>query len=120
MRDSVDDARRQLDRLREALTSPSPKDLEGTIPELERAVQAMAASVGRMQQDIAQGKAIDAALRHDVAALSGEIGVVQRLLDRGRELCKGRAILVAIAAGGYGASGKPAPLRPSSSIKIEG
>jgi predicted nucleic acid-binding Zn-ribbon protein len=116
MRASVDRVRRQMDRLRAALISPSPKDLEAALPELERAVASMAASL----EEMLRGKQIDAGLQRDVAALSAEIAVVQRLLDRGQELCRGRAILIATAAGGYQASGNPAPLRPGCSIQIEG
>ena len=95
MQAPIDAARRPLNRLREALISPSPQDLEAVIPELSESIAAMEAS-------------------------AQELDLAQQLLDRGRELCAARSILVATAAGGYGASGKPAELRPGSSITIEG
>jgi len=125
MRSAVDDARRQLDRLREALLSPSPQDLEEAMPELARAIASMETSTYALKKAPVCGEApdaglLDAGLRNDLEALCRELRVAQKLLDRGRELCAARAMFVATAAGGYGASGKPSALRPSSSIKIEG
>jgi hypothetical protein len=116
MRDLVDDARRQLDRVREALASSDPQNLADVLPELESAV----ASVRQLEQTLAKGETPEAGLSLDLAALAQELSIAQRLLERGQELCCARAILVAIAAGGYGASGQPAALRPGSSIRIEG
>jgi hypothetical protein len=120
MRASLDATRRQLDRLREALISPSPQDLEAAIPEFACSIAAMETSAREMEAALSRGEAPPPELRAELAALCEELSVAQKLLDRGRELCAARSILVATAAGGYGASGKPAELRPGSSIRIEG
>jgi hypothetical protein len=116
MRACVEDVRGRLARLRVALTSANPQDLAAAAPELEDAV----AMVAELERKCAQGAAPEAGLSRDLAGLARDLAIVERLLDRGRELCNARAILVATAAGGYGASGKPAALRPGSSIAIEG
>ena len=120
MRASVEDARRYLDRLRVALASPSLRDIEEALPELARAVASMAASRKDLERKLESGQAPDAGLARDLTTLSREIGIARRLADRGVELCNGRAILLATAAGGYVASGKPAPLNLGWRIEIEG
>lgn len=120
MRSSVQDARRQIDRLREALISSSPKELEDAVPDLAGAVTSMETSARAFATTLAPGERPDAVLRQELAALRQVIALTQKLIDRGRELCSARAIIVATAAGGYVVSGKPAALRPSASIKIEG
>lgn len=116
MQASVDEARRHLDRLRVALATPSPRDIEEVLPELGKAV----ASMKELEAKLGRGEAIDRGMAPDLLALSREIGIVRRLTDRGLELCNGWAVLLATAAGGYVASGKPAPLHPASSLEIEG
>lgn len=120
MQAPIDAARRPLNRLREALISPSSQDLEAVIPELSESIAAMEASAQELEKALARGEVPDAGLRKDIEILCQELDLAQQLLDRGRELCAARSILVATAAGGYGASGKPAQLRPGSSIRIEG
>jgi hypothetical protein len=108
MQASVDNARRHIDRLRVALASPSPRDIEEVLPEMELAV----ASMKELEQELARGGVATASLALDLIALSREISVVERLTDHGLEQCQGWAALLATAAGGYVASGEPAPLKP--------
>jgi hypothetical protein len=116
MQASVDEARRHLDRLREALASPSPRAVDEILPDLRKAV----ASLHELERKLTQGEITNPNLALELIALSREIGAVRRLTDHGLELCNGWAVLLATAAGGYVASGKPAPLNPGSSLKIEG
>ena len=116
MQASVEEARRHLDRLREALASPSPREIEEILPDLGKAV----ASLQELEQKLAQGEITNPSMALELIALSREIGLVRRLTDHGLELCNGWAVLLATATGGYVASGKPAPLNPGSSLKIEG
>ncbi len=120
MQACVQETRHHLDHLREALKSASPQELVAVMPGFEESIAAMEASAQELERALARGEVPDAALRKDIETLCQELDVAQQLLDRGRELCAARSILVATAAGGYGASGKPAELRPGSSIKIEG
>lgn len=115
MQASVEDARRHLDRLRLALASPSPLEIAEIFPELEQAVLSMR----ELEQELVGGKAIKVGMALELSALLREIGIVRRLTDRGLELCAGWAVLLATAAGGYVASGKPAPLNPAPSLRIE-
>ncbi len=116
MQASVEDARRHLDRLRAALASPFPREIMGIFPELEQAVLSMR----ELEQELVRGKAMKASMALELIALSREIGIVRRLTDRGLELCNRRAVLLATEVGGYVASGKPAPLNPAPSLRIEG
>jgi hypothetical protein len=90
--------------------------MEEALPEVEKAV----ALLRELQQELAGGAAPSASLAADLIALSREIGMVQRLTDRGREICDGWAVLLATATGGYLSSGRPAPLHPACSLRIEG
>jgi hypothetical protein len=116
MRARVDEARRQLDRMRAALASSDPREMAELLPQLENAVS----SLQQLEQTLAHGHTPEPGLSLDLAVLSRELSIVQRLLKRGQELCSARAILVATAAGGYSASGRPAALCPGSTIRIEG
>ncbi len=116
MQASVDEARRHLNRLRIALASPSPRDIEDALPELTQAV----ISLQELEREVARGKSMNSSMALDLMELSREIGIVKRLTDRGLELCNGWAVLLATAAGGYVASGKPAPLHPAPTMRIEG
>ena len=107
MRASIDNVRRHIDRLRIALASPSPRDIEEILPEMERAV----ASMKELERELARGEVATASLALDLMALAREISIVERLTDHGLELCQGWAVLLATAAGGYVASSKP-PLKP--------
>lgn len=120
MRPSVNRVRERLGHLRRALISPSPQEWEAALPELARAIASMEASTQECKERLALGEAPEAGLRVDLRELRQEIGIAQKLLDRGRELCSARAILVATAAGGYSKSGEPAALRPGVTIRVEG
>jgi hypothetical protein len=116
MRARVDDTRRHLNRLRVALATPSPRGIEEALPDLAQAV----ASMKELERELERGEKMNSSMALELIALSREIGIVRRLTDRGLELCNGWAVLLATAAGGYVASGKPAPLRPASTLRIEG
>jgi len=116
MQARVEDARRQLDRLRVALLSPSPRDIEEALPEVERAVTSMK----ELERALANGGVPAANMAVDLAALAREVGVVRRLTNGGLELSNGWAAMLAAAAGGYVSSGKPAPLNPASSLDVDG
>jgi len=113
---SVESARRHLGRLRVALTSASLREMEQAVPELEQAM----VSLRELEARLGSGEAPEAGLTLALLALARETQLAQRLADRGRDLCQGRAMALAAAAGGYSASGKPAPLGPVSTIRIEG
>lgn len=115
MQASVQDARRHLDRLRIALASPSWREIQDILPDLAKAVESMK----QLEREWTPGKASNAGMALELIALSREIGNVQRLTKRGLELCSGWAVLLA-GAGGYLASGMPAPLDPASNLRIEG
>jgi hypothetical protein len=112
----VDDARKRLDRLRVALASPSPREIEEALPELEQAI----ASMQELERALASGEVPLENMALDLAALAREVGIVQRLTKHGLELCNGWAEMLATATGGYVSSGKPAPLDPASRIEIDG
>lgn len=115
MQASVEEARRHLNRLRMALASPSPREMQEILPELAKVV----ASLEELEREMARGESMNSSMALDLMELTREIGIVKRLTDRGVELCNGWAVLLATAAGGYVASGKPAPLHPASTVRIE-
>ncbi len=130
----IADVRRQLDRLRVALASPSHGEIRNaladltaalkSLQELERALTPAQAKHIGFAKDTGfasdTGLAKDMGFARELAALAAEIGSTQRLADRGLELCGRWAVSLAAAAGGYLASGKSAPLSPAATIRIEG
>jgi len=115
MRGRVEDARRHLDRLRTALTSAFPRDIDEAMPELEQAI----ASIREVKAQLGGGGTPEAGLTADLTALAQDIQIAQRLTDRGREFWQRRARALAMA-GGYVATGQLAPLRPGATIRVEG
>ena len=116
MRGNVENVRWHLDRLRAALTGPSPREIEEALPALAQAI----ATMRETEQRLAQGAAPERGLAAALAALTREIDLVQKLADRGLALYRNRALELAAQAGGYGATGLPAPLPPGATIQIEG
>jgi hypothetical protein len=116
MRGNVDNVRRHLARLREAMTGSSPHAIDEALPELAKAMMI----VQKIEQRLANGEAPDRALRATLPVLVREIGLTQQLADRGLALYRNRAMELAALAGGYGATGLPAPLPVGATIRIEG
>ena len=116
MRRNVENVRRQLDRLRAAMTGPSPRDIDEALPALAQAIVAMQETERRL----ATGEAPDRGLGAALIALTPEIGLVQQLADRGLTLYRNRARELAALAGGYAPTGLPAPLSSGPTIHLEG
>ena len=116
MRGRVDNVRQHLAHLREAMTGSSPCEIHEALPELARA----AAIVQEIERELASGQAPDCALRAALPVLVREIGMTQRLADHGLALYRSRAMELAALAGGYGATGLPAPVPVGATIRIEG
>jgi hypothetical protein len=116
MRGNVEHVRRRLDSLRAAMTGRSPSDIEETLSALAQAIAAME----QTQQRLAQGEMPDRGLASALTALAREIGLVQQLADYGLALYRNRARELAAQAGGYAATGLPAPLPTGATIRIEG
>jgi hypothetical protein len=116
MRGSVENVRRHLGRLRAAMTAPSPRDIDDTLPVLAQAM----AFLEETERKLAIGETPQRGLGAELAALSREIVLAQQLAERGLELYRGRARELAALAGGYGATGLPAPLPTAATIQIEG
>ena len=116
MRGSVDSVRRHLAQLREAMIGSSPRAIDEALPELAKAI----AVVQEMEQKLASGETPDRALRAALPVLMREISMTQQLADQGLALYRNRAMELAALAGGYGATGLPAPAPVGATIRIEG
>jgi hypothetical protein len=101
---AVLDAQRQMARLRIALASLTPREIEEALPELELAVASII-ELGRALDE--SGGAENENLAPELAKLAGEVAIVQREADLGLELCRTWALLLVRAEGGYLASGQP-------------
>jgi hypothetical protein len=116
MRGSVDSVRRNLAHLRDALTGSSPHAIDEALPELAKAMT----TVQEIEQKLASGETPDRALRAALPVLMREISRTQQLADQGLALYRNRAMELAVLAGGYGATGLPAPAPVGATIRIEG
>lgn len=116
MRGSVQHVRRSLARLQEALQGSSPYEIGEALPVLREAITAVEETGRRL----AGGEVPEHGLKPALIALTCEIGMAQQLADQGLALYRSRAMEVAALAGGYGATGLPAPVPTGVTIKLEG
>ena len=137
--EDVQRARRHVDALRVALQSTSPEDLARCIPELEEAVACLQgiehslrgpsakvqpaieppagpAKAGRANQEWEP----KLPMAQQLHSLNRELEIAQRLVIHGTAFCDGWARMLGSAAGGYGASGDPAPLSAPGTVLING
>jgi len=116
MRGSVDDVRRRLSRLRDAMTGASPRGIDEALLELPRAI----AEIQETGRRLGNGEAPEPGLKAALPSLLQEIGLTLQLADQGLALYRNRAAEIAALAGGYGATGLPAPVPAAPTIRIEG
>ena len=69
---------------------------------------------------LASGEAAERGLKPALTALMCEIRLAQQLADQGLALYRNRAMELAALAGGYGATGFPAPVPTGATITLKG
>ena len=116
MRGSVESIRRHLARLRAAMTTSAARDIADALPALAQAIT----TLEETERQLASGETPERGLLAALAALSREINVTQQLADQGLALYRTRALEFSALAGGYSATGLPAPLPAGATIRIEG
>ena len=114
----VQRARWSVGALREALLTPSPEQISGCLPALEESVSALRQL--ERELDSERNPQTRRELRAALSALAGDLRIARRLIEHGAALYQGWANLLAAAAGGYVASGQPAPLTAPGTLSLEG
>jgi hypothetical protein len=114
----IQSTRRHMDALRIALLSPSPEEIVNCLPALEEAVS----SLHQLEKELLDNNNPQARLEIRVAlqALQNDLQIARRLIEHGAALYRGWANLLAAAAGGYVATGAPAPLAAVGTVSLEG
>ena len=128
----IQSTRRQLDAVRIALLSPSPEEIVSCLPALEEAVFSLQQLEKELLGDsnpqavptqsatgLPEGQA-QPEIRVALQALQNDLQIAKRLIEHGAALHQGWAKLLAAAAGGYVATGAPAPLTVPGTVSIEG
>jgi hypothetical protein len=114
--ESIQETRRHLNLVRQALLSLGPEPLEQAVQQLELAVGCLR----QVEREISAQKSIDADVRKEIASLKFELAVIERLAEQGLRLQAGWAAMLASALGGYTANGDTTPLAARSHVCVEG
>jgi hypothetical protein len=113
----IQSTRRRLDALRIALLSPSPEEIVSCLPALEDAVSSLQLAKELLGH---RNPPLQPEMRAGLQALKSDLQIARRLIERGAALHQGWAQLLAAAAGGYVATGAPAPLTAAGTVSLEG
>ncbi len=121
MHSNLKTARTHIERLRGALLSPSPDEIEQCLPGLVEA----AACLGLVQQKLKLGEveglgAADPELGRELKALKNDLTAVRRLIEHGASFYQGWAKLLGSATAGYTPTGDAAPISFTGSLSIRG
>ena len=114
----VQEARRHVDALRNALLSPTPGPVEQSLPNLEEA----GACLRRLHAELDAVPAVpqlQRRLSQELRALRLELSLVQRLAAEGARFHEGWARLLGAFASGYTRDGEAAALAPASTVTVE-
>lgn len=115
MRSKVNGARREVARLREALLSPSPAEIESCLPALTEAAGCLASLEHDLQSSIATPE-----MEQELQQLKSELKMAAKLIANGAAFYHGWAKLLASAALGYTPSGDAAPLAAAGTVSLKG
>ena len=116
MLEKIQNARRLVREVREALKSPSPEILTSIIPALEQAISCL----HEVEQDSLNKDTTDSKLRDEIIALRNDLRVIQSLIVQGAAIQGGLARILAAALNGYIGSGEPVPITLRSGLSIRG
>lgn len=123
MLSQVKRARGHLAAVRAQVLASSPEEVERCIPALHEAIACLREI--EPAPDLPTPGLPTSDLRGELNALRFELGVVQRLIQRGAEFYQGWANTLAATAmgytaGSYTAGGAPAPLSAPGSLSVKG
>jgi hypothetical protein len=102
--------------LRLALLAPSAGNLQSFLPALTET----AASLDRIQRELAARPNRDPELRSDLKALRRDLRAAGKLIQHGAAFWEAWARRFGAATGGYTPSGEPRPVAASGTISIQG
>lgn len=106
-------ARGHVQKLRAALSAPTPQAIEECLPGLMDAAECLK----RVQSEIAQGGGHDIAF--ELHSLKRDLAGAKRLIGQGAAFYRGWANTLGAAAG-YTASGEAAPISAARKISVRG
>lgn len=108
-------ARREVARLRQALISPGPEEIEKCLPALAEAASCLAS----IEQEL-KTTAAPAGIYSEMKGLQAELAMAAKLIANGAAFYHGWAKLLASAVSGYTPSGDVAPLAAAGSVSVKG
>jgi hypothetical protein len=118
--DQVQRVRRQVDALRLALQSPSQEEILACLPKLADAVACLQSLENELAAAGPLPRTRDPEIGLQLLSLSNELDIAQRLVIHGSAFCESWGRILGVATGGYGATGKAAPLEPPGSVSVKG
>ncbi len=108
-------ARQEVARLRQALISPGPEEIENCLPALAEA----AGCLTSIEQEL-KTTAAPVEIYSELQGLQAELAMAAKLISNGAAFYHGWAKLLASAASGYTPSGDAAPLAAAGSVSVKG
>jgi hypothetical protein len=115
MLSKISSARRKVARLREALISPGPEEIENCLPALAEAANYL----DSIQEEL-KFSAPPPEMDQQLQLLKDELKMATRMIANGAAFYQGWAKLLASAASGYTPSGDAPPLAPAGSVSLQG
>jgi hypothetical protein len=115
MLSKVNSARRKVARLRDALISPGPEEIEKCLPALAEAV----GYLDSIEQEL-KFSAPPPEMGAQIDLLKAELKMTAGLIAHGAVFYQGWAKLLASAAQGYTPSGDAPTLAPAGSVSVQG
>jgi hypothetical protein len=112
----IQEARHQLNSVRQALLSPEPSAVEQGIVQMESVIN----SLSRAAKEVAAENVVDPKIRAEIANLRSELSVIARLAEQGLHLQAGWAAMLATAFAGYTDKGASVPLPARGQVCLEG
>ena len=114
----VQEARRHVDALRNALLSPTPEPIEQSLPILEEAAVCLRGLRAELDA-VPAAPHLRRRLNQELRALRLELSLAGRLAAEGARFHEGWARLVGAFASGYTRDGEAAALAPASTLTVE-
>jgi hypothetical protein len=106
--DPLSSARRSVAELKAALLTPGATQVEACVPSIEAAITTLGTVTPSAENETS------------LRALKRELASAMRLIESGKTLNHALAELIAVASGGYTASGSAGPLHVAGSVSITG
>jgi hypothetical protein len=120
MRAKLQDVRRRVAILRNALLAPSAAEIRRCLPELVEAVRCLSSVEQSLRSQNSNGAHGEEDLARELKTLKHDLLMVHRLIDHSAAFYRGWANLLGAATAGYMPSGEAAPLTAPTVVWMQG